>query len=797
MKLNFRLFTCLLLVLFLSGISSAFILFKNQVNWQSVSSFKTFLDLCLIDNQVIDELNELVKPDRYTKILVLPLTNPLSTKEVAILSTFLDSGGTIISFPVKGQYEEKQLKELLFTSFPNVSTELFLDNSSSYTKLNTSIYFFDHDITTSIREDNTKEILIKIIKESHPNSLLKANEFVSIRVDEILSIVEKTLDQSQQPNKSLAQELAQKLSSLANRALDIKNTQSLHLWTLTTLKKEAEELAELYRSTYFDSLPVETRGIWISTKALPKTEEGIASLVKEVAQAGINLILPEVFAYGYTIFPSLVAEKYGIETQNPNFINSNPLAILVKEASKYNIEVHAWFTVFYVGLNNHGPILSKYPDWIARNEDGSVGYSRDGNYLYFVSPLSIEFREYVTDLMAETVGYGVDGIHLDYIRYSGMDVPETDYSENAVTSFFERYGLKPNEARTQASKLWIYHRSKGVDDLVEMAYLKTKKQAPNIFLSAAVAPDGPPSDYRRNYLQNWPLWLTHGYIDFVIPMTYSPNPSNVTNWFRSAVNKAPKYKPVYAGISGFNLYERLTLNKQVSELGRSSGSLGSFFFAYDHFDSQSFKVLRAGVFSLDASPAHHYRKVDLNKLTEYIIDRIYKLQNSKELQNESSQILERAYINIVDLLNQDSDNNSFQYSNYKESLIKLEQISDLLKSDAYKSCYNILKNDFELLESWLYEAGHHGLIASQEVYEVINKITREIEALLPGSIYALIPKYLVETKSFDRTFIIEINNLIELFKFDKNNRNNHQLQSLLEELAFAATLVAKPYNLSL
>ncbi len=756
----------LLVVGFLSLFAFSLSLWQTPQNWQNIASFKTFLDLCLIDNQLLTSLENLEE----VTTLVMPLTKPLTQSELNLLDGFCQKGGHLLLYPLNNSLPITTAIDNFFQVEAKVLT--YSIGSFSYTKLSPQIVYLHSDITPRLPEDNTKELLLQIISEFEPESLTKTREFGQKRVTEITAVILNTLEQKK-PTKDTQHEIAAKLESILIQAGE--TAKKGHIWKLNALKKEAEELSELYKATFFASYPVETRGIWISTKALPRTREGIALMVANIAQAGFNVILPEVFAHGYTIYPSKVAQKYGIVKQDPTFINFNPLPILIEEAKKNDLEIHAWFSVFYVGLNSLEPILSLYPSWAAVNQDGTYGYSRDGNHLYFASPLNCEFREYVTDLMVEVAVEGVSGIHLDYVRYAGPDVKETDYSEVAVSDFSKRFGLLPNQKRTPASKLWIYFRAGGVDELVKLASQKIKSYNPQIILSSAVAPDGPPTDYNRNYMQNWPLWLQRGYLDFVIPMTYSPNPQNVTGWFNSAVAKAPPFAPAYAGLSAFGLFDKVTLNKQVSELGRSSGSLGSFFFAYDHLDLQDLKVLKAGVFSEKAIPAHHFFPENYSKLVNHVWEQI--TQPSLELPPEI----------LTAFLSLSADGQSLKsFARYKQTLEELEILKGLTSKLVAGDLKNTLTNYLSLLKRWLLAAGRNGLVNKSEIEQEVFKVTRQLGLIAPDSPYFLIPNYLKD-KIWGPDFYTEANNLLNLYK-DDSWWGKPELYELLNELLFLTAL---------
>ena len=74
-------------------------------------------------------------------------------------------------------------------------------------------------------------------------------------------------------------------------------------------------------------VPVELRAIWIDAGSIPKTEAGIRSLVRTYHKANLNVLLPEVVARGYTVYPSALVQR------DPRFAGCiDPLEIIIDEA---------------------------------------------------------------------------------------------------------------------------------------------------------------------------------------------------------------------------------------------------------------------------------------------------------------------------------------------------------------------------------------------------------------------------------------------------------------------------------
>jgi uncharacterized lipoprotein YddW (UPF0748 family) len=92
----------------------------------------------------------------------------------------------------------------------------------------------------------------------------------------------------------------------------------------------------------------------------------------------------------------------------------NPLAYIIEQAHRRDIEVHAWLIASPVGGETWGPspILPQHLDWgmVSLDEENS-------SWLNYNRP---EVRRFMGDIAVELVQkYDLDGIHFDYTRLAG------------------------------------------------------------------------------------------------------------------------------------------------------------------------------------------------------------------------------------------------------------------------------------------------------------------------------------------------------------------------------------------
>lgn len=173
----------------------------------------------------------------------------------------------------------------------------------------------------------------------------------------------------------------------------------------------------------------EVRGAWISTvfnldwpKTKTSAEQQKASyitLLDSLQEVGINTVYVQVRPAGDALYPSAMVPwskvLTGIQGADPGY---DPVAFMVEETHKRNMEFHAWFNPFRANTDiltaslDPSHVALSHPDWIVNT----------GKQLY-INPGIPEARQHIIDTIMEVVnGYDIDGIHLDDYFYPSNTV---------------------------------------------------------------------------------------------------------------------------------------------------------------------------------------------------------------------------------------------------------------------------------------------------------------------------------------------------------------------------------------
>ncbi|MEN9202127.1 MAG: family 10 glycosylhydrolase [Thermostichus sp. DG_1_6_bins_120] len=282
----------------------------------------------------------------------------------------------------------------------------------------------------------------------------------------------------------------------------------------------------------------EVRAIWLDRGTIVEagSERGLALVFDRLAQSGINTVFFETLNAGFAIHPSRVAPQ-----QNPLTRGWDPLRAAVRLAHERGMELHAWIWTLAVGNSRHnilpeinlpqdyiGPVLTAHPDWANLDHRGNL-FPR-GQPETWLDPANPQVRTYLLALTRELVqDYGVDGIHLDYIRYPFQNAASRHvfgFGRAARQGFQQLAGVDPLELDPLSDRslwqLWTRYRTQQVNEVVESIARTARSLNPRVILSAAVYAL-PQNERLQKLQQDWEHWIQAGELDLLIPLTYAGN----------------------------------------------------------------------------------------------------------------------------------------------------------------------------------------------------------------------------------------------------------------------------------
>ncbi|UCG52229.1 MAG: family 10 glycosylhydrolase [Candidatus Latescibacterota bacterium] len=353
----------------------------------------------------------------------------------------------------------------------------------------------------------------------------------------------------------------------------------------------------------------ELRAAWVVRYALTSQDE-IDRAVDYAIRARFHLLFVQVRGRGDAYYVSDLEPAAGdVERPVDEF---DPLEYFLARAHEAGIAVHVWINVYYVWSDHQNSpppdhIVRRHPEWLVSNQDGvrmdklpvSVWQGR-GIEGYFVSPSNREVRRHIVEVIQDiTSRYPIDGVHLDYVRYPGIDF---DFGPTERTAFALRFGVDPLHLRDDVEEkesfsgvpdvvgteiealldsTYTEWRVSQVDSLVRLVRTAIGK----LPLSAAVVPEIGTARVAKG--QGWPRWVQERIVDFIVPMAYNYEPAELVRLVRT-IRRTVGAEHLLVGLPVFDGRSRY-LGYSVSLL-RQEGVLGYSLFSYNELEKEPFSV---------------------------------------------------------------------------------------------------------------------------------------------------------------------------------------------------------------
>lgn len=261
---------------------------------------------------------------------------------------------------------------------------------------------------------------------------------------------------------------------------------------------------------------------WPSKPGLPveKQKQEFIKLLDDVKNVGMNAVVMQIKPTADAFYPSQYGpwSEYltGVQGKDPGY---DPLAFMVEEAHKRNLEFHAWFNPYRITMNhtnlnqlaeNHP--AKQHPDWV-------VSY---GGKLYY-NPGIPEVKNFITEGILEVVqNYDIDAVHMDDYFYpykvTGEEFPDQNTYKTYNNGKFSNIG---DWRRDNVNQL-----VSGLNTAIkqEKSYVKFGISPFGVWRNIADDPTGSNTTAgQRNYddlYADTREWIQKGYIDYITPQIY-------------------------------------------------------------------------------------------------------------------------------------------------------------------------------------------------------------------------------------------------------------------------------------
>ncbi|MGC9503627.1 glycoside hydrolase family 10 protein [Baaleninema sp.] len=325
----------------------------------------------------------------------------------------------------------------------------------------------------------------------------------------------------------------------------------------------------------------EIRGVWLTnvdSEVLFSRRE-LRQAIDRLHRLNFNTLYPTVWNWGYTLYPSAVAEPVigrAVDPE-PGLQRYDMLAEAIEYGHSKGLRVIPWFE-FGFQAPSYSELARRNPNWLTQRSDGSQTIMEGEHERVWLNPFHPEVQQFILDLLVEIASnYDIDGIQLD--DHLGLPV-EFGYDEYTVELYrSEHDGADPPEDYTDPD--WMRWRADKITEFVDRAFRAVKAVNPDAVFS--VSPNPQHFAYSR-YLQDWERWERLGYIEELVLQVYREDIDVFAMELqRPEVEAARRHIPVgIAILTGLkNRPIELDLIRQKVRKARELGFSGLSFFFYE------------------------------------------------------------------------------------------------------------------------------------------------------------------------------------------------------------------------
>lgn len=313
-------------------------------------------------------------------------------------------------------------------------------------------------------------------------------------------------------------------------------------------------------STFSQTAPKrEFRGAWIHVIGQSRYQnmnpdemkQYFINMLDRLQSCGINAIVfqvrPAADAFYYSDIEPWSHYLTGVQGQPPPG-NFDPMAFLVEEAHKRNMEFHAWLNPYRVTASENDVLCENHLYY--RYPERFVKY---GARIYF-DPGLPENRNHICTVVKDIVSrYAVDAIHMDDYFYPYPIAGETFNDRASFNQYASAQGFSPSDTddwRRNNVNLLIEQVKQTI--LLVKPWVRFGISPFGIYRNKKSTPDGSGSE--TNGLQNYDelyadilLWTRKGWIDYCVPQLYweighkTADYETLVEWWSKNANNRPLY----------------------------------------------------------------------------------------------------------------------------------------------------------------------------------------------------------------------------------------------------------------
>lgn len=273
----------------------------------------------------------------------------------------------------------------------------------------------------------------------------------------------------------------------------------------------------LYASIPTSPQTSELRGVWLTNidSNVLFERDRLQSALQNLKNLNFNTVYPTVWNWGYTLYPSQVAQKViGISLDpTPGLQGRDMLKEVVNVGHQKGLTVIPWFEFGFMAPAD-SELAKRHPQWLTSNSKGSFIVPEGIHKRVWLNPFRPDVQQFIQDLIVEIVkNYNIDGIQFD--DHFGLP-SELGYDTYTVSLYKkEHFGRTP--PRNPQDPKWLKWRADKITNYMQRVFKAIKAAKKDCLVSIA------PNPQRFSYpffLADWEKWERMGLIEELVLQLY-------------------------------------------------------------------------------------------------------------------------------------------------------------------------------------------------------------------------------------------------------------------------------------
>ncbi|GAB1540381.1 glycoside hydrolase family 10 protein [Scytonema sp. NUACC21] len=302
----------------------------------------------------------------------------------------------------------------------------------------------------------------------------------------------------------------------------------------------------LYAQNTPRSQTFELRGVWLTNidSDVLFERNRLQGALQTLKNLNFNIVYPTVWNWGYTLYPSKVAQRVIGRSLDPTpgLQGRDMLKEVVNVGHRKGLTVIPWFEFGFMAPAD-SQLAKNRPQWLTTRQDGSKIWKEGIHDRVWLNPFHPQVQQFIQDLIVELVkNYDIDGIQFD--DHFGLP-SELGYDAYTAALYKKEHNGKAPPANSKDPE-WVQWRANKITDYMKQVFKAIKATKNNCLVSVA------PNPQRFSYeffLADWQRWERMGLIEELVIQVYRNDLSVFISELEYPEVKAAKsHIPVSIGI---------------------------------------------------------------------------------------------------------------------------------------------------------------------------------------------------------------------------------------------------------